>query len=96
MNILESFINENAIPDYSMKLLKLSDAIKFVKLCRDEDVILYGFDGFYLRPDGVQIEQSLSADYSKYSKKESYNFANKFFTKQSNENIGYEMVYEKR
>lgn len=97
MNKLQLFIEKNSLSGPGReRLLKRSDAAKFVELCEEENVKLGGFDGFYLRPDGVQIEQSLSPDYSKNTKEESWELALDFFAKQKDENVGYEMAYQKK
>lgn len=93
MGTLKKFIEDYAIPGYGLKLLDLRDAIAFVTLCKTQPVKLGGFDGFYLLPDGVQIEQVFSPDYSDCTKSEAIERALEFFAKQEvTEGVGYEMV----
>lgn len=93
METLEKFIEDHTIPGYGLKLLGLKDAIALVSLCKTQPVKLGGFDGFYLLPDGVQIEQLFSPDYSNCTKSEAIKRALEFFAKQEvTEGVGYEMV----
>lgn len=97
MEDLEEFVERHYIKNSGLRLLNSEDAIKFVELCRARSIKLGGFDGFYIHPEGVQIESSLSRDYSHNSKEEAENLALKFLSehRDGGTNIGYEMVIVK-
>lgn len=94
LNELELFIEQHRIQNQSMKLITATDALEFVKLCKNKDVFLGGFDGFYVDGQKVRIDQKLSPNYSKYTKEAAIEQALAFFEKHKDdtENIGYEMV----
>lgn len=95
MNDLEKFIEVYYLKDSGLRLLDRERAIEFVELCRTKNVKLGGFDGFYIRENGLQIESSLSRDYSHESKRDAEVHAIDFLTKLegSDENLGFEMVF---
>jgi len=93
MERLNSFIHVNKIANAGLILLTAKKALEALKICEEEHLKLGGFDGFYVRADGVQIEQNLSKDYSNQSKQKALELAAVFFEDHEGlDDVGYELV----
>jgi|SRR3989344_6136777 len=89
------FILAHRIKTHSDMFLGSPDAEAFVRLCREKKIRIQGFDGFFLLPNNVvQIEQDISADYSKTDPDTAYELAIKFFQEHREAGIGYEIIYD--
>ncbi len=96
MNTIEKFREDRGVRHYGVTYLSRENAIKFLELCVDNNVQIWGFDGFHLLPDGgIRIDQCYSPDYSYLSKEEAYKAATEFFENHHEEDMGYEFVYAK-
>jgi hypothetical protein len=95
MDDLVEFIDAHCIANTGLKLLANEHAVELVEISKTKEVKLGGFDGFYIRENGIQIESSLSRDYSKLSKRDAEHSAIRFFNehRESKQRIGYELVF---
>ncbi len=93
MERVKKFIEDNQIKDSGLKLLTAANSLYLLKIIEEEALRLGGFDGFYIWPDGVQIEQDLSRDYSNQTKQRVLESATLFFQERLNlKDVGYELV----
>lgn len=96
MEEANQFIQENRETPYSLKVLNREDSVRFVEVCRKNNLHILGFDGFHRRsdlgPNRVQIDTAYSRDFSELDKNQAYSKALDFFDHHS-EDIIYEFVY---
>lgn len=97
MEKVRKFITENQLSGAGSKLLAANKCLELIEEIKSEKLKLGGFDGFYIWPDGIQIEQDISRDYSHQSWQDAYDLAEDFFQERiAEKDIGYELVFVER
>jgi len=88
---LKELFSDVCLDVRGIRLLRSEDAIRFVRICRDENVPILGIDGFRLF-DGKRIQpfQEHSSDYSDQPE-ESHDLAEAFLLERMDKDLWFEM-----
>jgi len=76
-------------------LLRLKDAIRFVKACRDAGIRITGLEGFRVEGDRIQPLQEHSVDYGSSGRK-NHEASHAFLSSREDKDIWFEVVTDDR